>query len=59
MLNLEQKYFTDSWTANTMKLFLAIEGYFSGLFFCEQVAAKGNSPETNVINVATCSFAHH
>ena len=39
--------FTDHRTADTMQLFVAVKGNFSGLFFPEQVAAKVNFPETN------------
>ena len=53
-------YFTDHRTANQVLLFVAITGNFSGLFFSEHVAAKGNSPEsTYLLNVATCFFAYH
>ena len=39
-----KKYFTDQRTANTIHLVVATKGIFSGLFFSEQVAVKGNSP---------------
>ena len=40
---LSKKYFTDHRTVNTIQLFVAIKGIFSGQFF-GQVAAKGNYP---------------
>ena len=38
-------YFTDHQTANTIQLFVAIKGNFSGLLFFDEVIAKGNSSE--------------
>ena len=38
-------YFTDHQTANTIQLFVAIKGSFSGLLFFDEVIAKGNSLE--------------
>ena len=41
-----KKYFTDHGTVNTIQLIVAIKGNLSIYSVSEQVAAKGNSPDT-------------
>ena len=39
-------YFTDHWTANTIQLFVDIKEIFLVYSFSQQVAGKGDFPET-------------
>ena len=39
--------------ANTIQLFVAIKGNFSGVFFFEQSPSEGKFPRGYLINVAT------
>ena len=55
----EKKYFTGHQTANTIPLFVAIKGNFSGLFFFWASRSEGEFPKVYLINVATCLFAYH
>ena len=57
--NLEQKYFTDHRTANTIQLFVAIKANFSGVFFFWTSRRERKFPRDFLIKIVTCLFACH
>ena len=51
-----KKYFADHRTANTIQLFVATKGSFSGLFFFWTCRCKGEFLRDYLINAITCVF---
>ena len=54
-----KKYFTDSRTASTIQLFVAIKGNCAALFFFWTSCSEREFPRDYSINLATCLFACH
>ena len=54
-----EKYFTDRRSANTIRLFVALKGYFLVYSFFGASLSVGEFPRDYVINVVTCLFARH
>ena len=55
----QKKNFTDHQTADTIQIFVAIKGNFSGLIFFWTSCREGKFPKDYLINEATCLFTYH